>query len=453
MSRIALATALAVIGLVPGVAGAATVHVQDGGIILAASAGEDNFLLVFPTPGDSGRITFQQPVGNAPLTAGFGCTQVDSRNVSCPIGNGNVTADLGDIGDRFETDVEGIRVTVTGGDGNDGIVTTKAGPSTLDGGPGSDQLHAGTASDTLRGGAGTDILRADVVRTQDGTLVVSDSIGGDDLLQGGADADDYSGGPGGGDVVSYADATTAVTAALALRPGRGLSTFGSGPGGEAIPEDIEGLTGGPGNDTLTGNELGNQIRGEGGADILTGNERSDNISGGSGGDDIRTRDGHTDLISCGANGTGGRSTSGGGDRLDSDLADGRPPSDCEFVTQGALREGKNVRMASGALTATGDGRVPVRLRCPAEVAIGCRGTLGLALLPRGRRRALPAAASRRYRLAAGRSTVVTLRLSRRELAALRRGRRLARLRSVEAGEFGAKTTIGTVSLRARRSRG
>jgi hypothetical protein len=65
---------------------------------------------------------------------------------------------------------------------------------------------------------------------------------------------------------------------------------------------------------------------------------------------------------------------------------------------------------------------------------------------------MAAAASRRYSLAAGRSSKVTLRLSRRELAALLRRSRVARLRSVETGEFGPKTTIGTVTVRARRSR-
>ena len=97
-------------------------------------------------------------------------------------------------------------------------------------------------------------------------------------------------------------------------------------------------------------------------------------------------------------------------------------------------------------------RVGVRLRCPDEVDIGCNGALRLRLLRRARanQRTVKAAASRRYRLGAGRSKLVVLRLSRRERVALRRASRMARITSVETGKLGDKTTIRTVRLKRRR---
>ena len=62
----AIGAALAALGLVPAAAQAATLNVQDTSVLLRASAGEENFILAFPAPGDSTRIRFQQPVGNAP---------------------------------------------------------------------------------------------------------------------------------------------------------------------------------------------------------------------------------------------------------------------------------------------------------------------------------------------------------------------------------------------------
>ena len=97
-----------------------------------------------------------------------------------------------------------------------------------------------------------------------------------------------------------------------------------------------------------------------------------------------------------------------------------------------------------------DGRVGVRLRCPASVEIGCNGILRLRLLPARSSADGSAAASRRYRLDAGDSRLVLLRLSRRERGALRRSSRQARLTSVEKGELGDKTTIRTVRLKRRR---
>jgi len=353
------------------------------------------------------------------------------------------TFELGDDRDELRVGTgTAIPVVARGGDGNDAIIAFGAGPSNLDGGGGNDFLAGGLAADTLSGGPGQDLLRGDA---SDANGTVSTSSGGDDLLRGGPDTDSYDGGAGL-DTVSYADATSAVTAVLPRPPEEGGVAPGQGGEGEGLPPDVEGVIGGPGADNLTGNNAGNRLEGGPGRDTLTGGKGSDLLAGGDGGDSIFARDAIADLISCGTNGSGRLARS---DTLDSDLADGRPPVDCETVTQGALLEGANVRMRGGLLRADGDGRVAVRLACPRRVAIGCVGRLVLRL-QQGRGsgpRSQATARSRRYRIRRGRSKAVSLRLSRRERAALRRAARFARLTSIEAGQLGRKTTIRTVRLR------
>jgi hypothetical protein len=348
--------------------------------------------------------------------------------------------DLGDSSDMLDVQSGGIPLVVKGGDGNDDLLADGAGPSNLDGGNGNDHIFGGVGADTLSGGPGADDLRGDVVRSG-GQFATSTTSGGDDLLAGGPDTDNYAGGPGL-DTVSYADAIGPVTAVLPRPPEEGASSPGQGGESEQLPQDVEGIIGGAGPDSLTGNRASNRLEGGPGNDTLRGNDGSDFLSGGGDGDTIFARDGMLDLISCGANRTGKSPRS---DTLDSDLADGTPPADCETVTQGALREGANVQMSGGTLRARRDGRVGVRLRCPKNVAIGCKGRLDLRLLSSTSARA--AAKSGAYKLAAGRSKLVLLRLSRGEQAALRRASRPARLRSFETGEFGRKTTIRTVRLK------
>ena len=336
-----------------------------------------------------------------PLTAGFGCTQVDPRTVDCTLRSVPVTVEFGDNSDSLDVaNGSGISVSARGGEGNDTLIAHGAGPSTLDGGGGNDHLFGGLGADTLSGGPGQDDLRGDVV-FEGKEFVTSTASGGDDFLAGGPEDDQYAGGAGF-DTISYADEIAQLRIVFPRSPDRGVSDPGQGAQGEGLPQDIEGVIGGSGADSLKGNDADNRLEGGPGNDTLTGNDGADLLAGGTGGDSIFARDGESDLISCGANATGKRRK---GDTLDFDLADGMAPADCETLTQGARLEGPNVRMSRRPLRVRRDGRVGVRLSCPRNLEIGCRGRLRLRLLPKPRAapRSQVSARSPAYRIRAGRS--------------------------------------------------
>jgi Ca2+-binding RTX toxin-like protein len=431
---------------VPGAASAAIVQALDTHITVSGEAGESSLLAVFPAPA-AGVLRIQDPTGS--VRAGFACTQVDDHTADCPSRPRPMTIDLLDGDDRLEV-IAPVRVTVRGGDGRDTVTADGAGASSLSGEGGDDRLFGGVAADTLTGGPGQDILRGDVVRGSDGRVSVSTSSGGNDVLTGGPDTDSYEGGAGE-DTVSYADLPFGISATLPRPLEEGPSDPGEGGENEQIPQDVENLTGGPGRDTLTGNRAANRLDGGGGDDTITGNRGADLLTGGAGGDTIFARDGFTDAISCGANGSGRGSQFL--DVLDSDLVDGALPADCETIANGAVDEGPNVLISASTLLVRANGRVGVRLRCPRGVAIGCNGRLRLRLVGRSNPgstvRGRAAARANGYRLAAGRSRVVRLRLTRRERARLRFQTGTARVTSVERGKLGRKTTVRTLRIARR----
>lgn len=120
---------------------------------------------------------------------------------------------------------------------------------------------------------------------------------------------------------------------------------------------------------------------------------------------------------------------------------------CEKVTVGAVNEGPNVAISRGTPKIKDNGKVPVRLACPAELTAPCAGTLTL-----GRSLNNPGA-PKAYSIDPGAKDKVSARLSRRDRRKLsRRGKITARSTSVELGEFGDKTTVQTLELTARRKR-
>ncbi len=162
-------------------------------------------------------------------------------------------------------------VTVFGDSGND-LIVGSAGSDSLFGGDGNDSVYAGGLGDSsLNGGKGDDVLG--------GYL-------GNDTLDGGAGADTMQGGAGNdsyyvdnvGDVVSEQTVagvddggTEHVYASVSF-------TLGA---------YIEHLTlTGSGNIDGTGNDLQNNLYGNGGDNVLTGNGGNDRIKGGAGNDTI-----------------------------------------------------------------------------------------------------------------------------------------------------------------------
>jgi RTX calcium-binding nonapeptide repeat (4 copies) len=138
-----------------------------------------------------------------------------------------------------------------------------------------------------------------------------------------------------------------------------------------------------------------ELRGGGGEDRLTGGPNTDVISGENGDDRVLAREAIADTVLCGS----------GSDFVTVDLRDVVSP-DCETVQRVAVDEQPAATIVSRAVRLTRDGRVRVRLSCPAAAPGGCRGTLWLHPA-KGRDRDL---GSRRYTLGAGRSGIVAPRL-------------------------------------------
>ncbi|WP_408591578.1 M10 family metallopeptidase C-terminal domain-containing protein [Novosphingobium sp.] len=153
------------------------------------------------------------------------------------------------IGIAFNCTIE----NAIGGAGNDTIDGNDANNS-LDGGAGDDMLNGYGGNDTLLGGAGNDILN------------------------GGAGANTLNGGDGT-DTASYAAATTAITASLAV-----TTAQVTGGGGTDSFISIENLIGGARADKLTGNDAANTLDGGAGTDTLVGGGGNDVLIGGTGKD-------------------------------------------------------------------------------------------------------------------------------------------------------------------------
>lgn len=188
------------------------------------------------------------------------------------------------------------------GDGNDEL-SGRGGDDTLDGGLGTDiasfaditsdltiDLSAGGAVNTGIGlmtfvsierfdtGSGNDLLIGDA---GDNIFVTND---GDDTMIGGLGDDSFLGWDGV-DLVSFAHMTTDVTVDLlnnttAQDTGEGLDYF----------FEIENITGGSGNDSLSGNFVDNYLSGGLGNDTLTAGPNGIDTLDGGGGNDLLTGD-------------------------------------------------------------------------------------------------------------------------------------------------------------------
>ncbi|OGT79463.1 MAG: hypothetical protein A3H91_05850, partial [Gammaproteobacteria bacterium RIFCSPLOWO2_02_FULL_61_13] len=168
-------------------------------------------------------------------------------------------------------------------------------------GQGSDTLsgiegaYGSDFDDTLFGGAGNDMLYGGY---------------GDDVIQGGAGNDSMDGGDGNSDLLDYSDQSGNVDVAL--------STNSTNVDSDSI-SDFEGVIGGAGNDTLSGEDAGgpanmswvygdefdvdldvlagaDEFFGGAGNDIIDGLGGNDHIQGGLGSDLLDGGDGNTDIL-------------------------------------------------------------------------------------------------------------------------------------------------------------
>ena len=253
---------------------------RNGDDIIAGLGGNDVLL------GGNGVDALFGGDDNDTFDGGAGGDLIDGEGGIDRVSYSNQTADLtinlngidASLGGSAEGDLLLSIENVTVGSGNDTIngnadanlLDGQGGNDTLNGEEGADELRGGAGNDTLDGGADNDILNGGIGND---TLLGGE---GDDLLHGGAGGDILNGG-NGVDRVSYFDQTASLTVVLG-----GTVTGGDASGDTLI--GIEGVTGGSGNDALTGNAQDNYLSGGGGNDVLTGNGGVDTLQGGDGND-------------------------------------------------------------------------------------------------------------------------------------------------------------------------
>lgn len=326
----------------------------------------------------------------------------------------------------------GLSATTTGSAGFDGITGTD-GPDIIDGLGGDDVINAAAGNDRICGGDGNDFMLGSA---------------GDDQLRGGRGRDTMSGGTGT-DIVNYSGQSTPVSVRL-----DGTANDGASGEGDNVPDDVENVLGGSGDDSLVGSGAANGLTGANGDDFLAGGGGPDLFSGGSGADVLQLSDGVRDArADCGAD----------RDQASIDLRDAGqvepvsgsiPVVDCEEVTIAAVNEGPNVRISSRRVRLSSSGAARVRLRCPRSLSSPCAGRLRLRSVRRvrvGGQRRIARLGSRRYRISPGRTKAVRLRLSRRNRRLMAQlGRLQVEGRAVERGRFGPKTTITRFVLVASR---
>jgi Ca2+-binding RTX toxin-like protein len=159
-------------------------------------------------------------------------------------------------GDRIGTDVEDL----TGGAGND-TLTGDLRDNVIDGGPGGDVISGGRGADTLTGNAGNDVVAGG---DGDDTLDESAPANGADTLTGGD----------GSDTVDYSGRTAAVTITF-----DGKADNGEAGEADSVAGDIEGASGGAGNDTIAGTAADDTIDGGAGTDTCQQNAGTGTITG------------------------------------------------------------------------------------------------------------------------------------------------------------------------------
>ncbi len=182
--------------------------------------------------------------------------------------------------------------SIDGGGGGDDIFGSDANER-LFGGAGADELQGGGGNDTLDGGASNDGLSGDQ---------------GDDVLVGGnGEFEQYDGGKGRFDLLTFAWlAGGGPNEALSVDLGAGTGKIGDGAFTVA---GIEHVIGGASGDRLAGTDLDETLDGGAGDDTLIGGDGRDVLIGGDSGKDVLEGGGGSDFLVAGG---GADSFDGGG---------------------------------------------------------------------------------------------------------------------------------------------
>ena len=257
----------------------------DGGVGNdALDGGADNDLLIGGLGNDSlfggiGSDTLFGGPGNDSLdgngTTTTDGTAVDVVDYSYYTGTNGLTVNIANINSgtaSFITVVAGSDVDtvknfegIIGGSGNDSF-TGDSNANYLGGNAGNDTLLGGLGSDTLSGGLGSDSLDGNGTATSDGTAV---------------------------DVLDYSYYTTAMTVNVAnINSG---TTIGSGSDVDTV-RNFEGIIGGSGNDSFTGDGNNNFLNGGLGNDSIDAGDGNDTLIGGGGTDSLFGGTGNDSLL-------------------------------------------------------------------------------------------------------------------------------------------------------------
>ena len=279
-------------------------------------AGTDTLLNIENLNGGSGNDTLTGNSGNNVLNGGNGTDTASYAGVATGVTVSLAITAAQNTGGAGTDTLLNI-ANLTGGSGND-TLTGNAGNNVIDGGAGNDTLIGGAGNDTLNGrdgidtasyvgtagavtvslaitgsqatgGAGSDTLLNienltggsgnDTLTGNAGNNVIDGGAGNDTLI-GGAGDDTLIGGDGI-DTASYVGTAGAVTVSLAI-----AGSQATGGAGSDTLLNIENLTGGSGNDTLTGNAVINIIDGGAGNDTLNGGDGNDTLTGNDGDDTL-----------------------------------------------------------------------------------------------------------------------------------------------------------------------
>jgi Ca2+-binding RTX toxin-like protein len=257
---------------------AVTVYGGDGNDALRGGGGDDVL------NGGAGADTFTTAAiadGADTYNGGAGSDTVDYSNRT-----GDVVVDLNamaDDGEALELDDVAADVEVVKGGAGDDTLTGTAGAQTLSGGAGDDILDGGDGNDVLNGEAGDDTFN-------EGTLP-----NGADVFNGGL----------GVDTVNYGSRTATVTVTIDTTANDGESLEA-----DKVVTDVENVTTGTGNDSITGSATDNVLSGGDGDDTLNGGDGNDTLVGGDDNDTMNGGNGN-DSFSEGAASNGNDVMNGG----------------------------------------------------------------------------------------------------------------------------------------------
>ena len=281
-----LAAALVVLAVPP--ASAASVYHQSWYFQYEAAPGEVNDVTVTVS---EGMLTITDP-GAAGITANQECSVVGA-SVTCPVESyTNVYINLGDLDDSLTIapSVQGLQsVSISGGEGDDSLSSDSASQvEHFDGGEGEDLIYGGGGNDSIQGAGNGDTVHGeagdDYIAAGEGRDALLGGDGQDTLDPGPGLLDDVFGGTGTDTVHYPRDASVAVSI-------NDVADDGETDEMDNVHLDVEGISGGTGDDALSGSASRNVLRGGAGDDHLLGMGGNDQLHGDAGHNTLSGGDG------------------------------------------------------------------------------------------------------------------------------------------------------------------